>query len=79
MTIFYGGTKEQVEKQLNCGHYDWHGPCIDDISRFYKCPHCFCLDRDCTKEEYYYRVEEEDERKTKELETVIDTHYTKNK
>ena len=31
---------------------------MDDISRFYKCPHCFCLDRDCTEEEYYKLIKE---------------------
>lgn len=57
MTIFYGGTKEQVEQQLVCSH-DWHGPCIDMISRYFKCTICFCLDRDCTKEEYYQAVDD---------------------
>ena len=59
MTIFYGGTRQQVEKQLSCGHYHWHGPCMDSISRFYKCPICFCIDRDCTEKEYYELIIEE--------------------
>lgn len=50
--ILYGGTREQVEKQLVCDH-DWHGACIDPISRYYKCAKCFTIERDCTLEEYY--------------------------
>ncbi len=51
--ILYGGTKEQVKKQLDCEH-NWHGPCIDDLSRYSKCLDCFCLDRDFTNEEEYH-------------------------
>lgn len=57
MTI-YGGTKKRVEQQLMCQH-DWHGPCIDSISRYYKCAKCFCIEYDCTEEEYYARMKEE--------------------
>ena len=49
--IEYGGTKEIVEKQLKCEHI-WHGSCMDNMSRYYKCTECFCLDRDMTKEQY---------------------------
>jgi hypothetical protein len=43
--IIYGGSKEQVEKQLVCEH-DWHGPCMDDKYRYCKCKKCYCTDRD---------------------------------
>lgn len=43
--IIYGGTPDQIEQQKNCDH-DWHGPCIDDVSRYFKCKKCYCLDRD---------------------------------
>jgi len=59
--ILYGGDREQVEKQLKCGH-DWHGPCMDCISRYYKCKKCFCIERDLnTLEEYHERIREERE------------------
>jgi hypothetical protein len=47
----YGGTSEEVKKQLKCSH-DWHGPCLDEISRYYKCRKCFCLMRDMSEEEF---------------------------
>lgn len=50
--IVFGGTEQRVKQQLECEH-DWHGPCMDRVSRYYKCKICFCLDRDCTEEEYY--------------------------
>jgi hypothetical protein len=53
--IIYGGVKERVIQQLACDH-DWHGPCIDEVSRYFKCKKCFCLDRDCETEEEYYRL-----------------------
>lgn len=53
--IFYGGTERQIKQQLACDH-DWHGPCIDDISRYFKCKKCFCMDRDIDSEEEYYRI-----------------------
>lgn len=43
--ILYGGDKYTVEMQLKCEHI-WHGPCMDNISRYFKCVKCFCLDRD---------------------------------
>lgn len=55
MTIIYGGTKKQVKMQLKCSHV-WEGPAIDAISRYLKCRICFCLDRDCSKEEYYEAI-----------------------
>lgn len=50
-TIFYGVTKAQVEKQLQCDHA-WDGPFIDDLSRYYKCKSCLCVMRDCTEQAY---------------------------
>jgi len=52
MTIFYGGTEDQVRKQLQCKHF-WRGLNADRISVYYKCVHCSCLDRRCTEDEYY--------------------------
>ena len=51
-TIFYGGTKKTIEKQRCCAH-KWHGPCIDEVSRYFKCAKCFVMDRDCTEAEYW--------------------------
>lgn len=53
--ILYGGTKKQIEKQLSCNHH-WHGPCIDDTSRYHKCTRCFCLLRNMSEEEYYNKI-----------------------
>jgi hypothetical protein len=50
--IIYGGDKKIVEKQLKCSH-DWHGPCIDNTSRYYKCLNCFCLKRDVKSHDEY--------------------------
>ena len=50
-TIIYGHTKEQIAIQKVCKHANWYGPCIDSISRYYKCLDCFCLDRDLTIKE----------------------------
>jgi hypothetical protein len=36
---------EKEKEQKACDH-DWHGPCIDEVSRYFKCRKCFCLDRD---------------------------------
>jgi hypothetical protein len=55
MTIFYGGTKQAVLDQIICEHI-WQGPCMDHISRYYKCTRCFCIDRDCTEKEYYDKI-----------------------
>lgn len=57
--LLYEGTIKQVAIQLSCGH-DWHGPCKDGISRYYKCQKCYCIDRDCTEEEYYERIKDEE-------------------
>ena len=51
MIEIYGGTKEMVEKQLKCRH-KWHGPCMDEVSRYCKCKRCFCLNRDMNQKEY---------------------------
>lgn len=51
-TIIYGGTLSQIEKQKVCAH-EWQGPCLDKISRYFKCSKCFCLIRNCTEAEYY--------------------------
>lgn len=53
--LIYGGTKEQVEQQMVCAH-KWHGPCIDEMSRYNKCLKCFVLQRDMDKEEYYKEI-----------------------
>lgn len=53
--IIYGGTKKQIERQFSCRH-DWHGPCIDEMSRYFKCKKCFCLERDMTEAEYYREI-----------------------
>lgn len=52
-TIEYGGLKEEVEKQLVCNHpqSQWLGPCIDEISRYYKCNQCRVLIRDIEPEQ----------------------------
>jgi len=56
--IFYGGTKEGVEKQLVCEH-DWHGPCMDVVCRYFKCKLCGVTDRDvASEEEYWERVKD---------------------
>jgi len=57
--IIYGHTKGQVEKQLKCDHKNWHGPCMDKLSRYYKCLDCFCLDRDFNTEKQYLEAKEE--------------------
>jgi hypothetical protein len=55
--IIYGGTNAQIEQQLTCDH-DWHGPCLDGVSRYNKCTKCFCLDRDCqSREEYEHLID----------------------
>jgi len=54
-TLLYGGTLEQVEKQLACDH-DWHGPGIDELSRYNKCMKCFALERDMDQEKYYREI-----------------------
>ena len=48
--IIYGMTDEQIAKQKKC-HHQWHGPCIDEASRFFKCTICYCLERDMSWEE----------------------------
>jgi hypothetical protein len=42
MTIFYGGTEKQVRQQLGCTH-NWHGPCVDETSKYFKCIICLEL------------------------------------
>lgn len=53
--IIYGGDRPTVEKQLKCEH-NWHGPCIDNISRYYKCTKCFCLERDVNSLKEYHKA-----------------------
>ena len=53
--IIYGGSERQVREQLACSH-DWHGPCMDDVSRYNKCLKCKCLERDVDSEEEYYEA-----------------------
>ena len=66
--IIFGGSKNQIKQQAKCKH-KWHGPCIDNISRYDKCLICFCLQRDINSEEEYDRKVKESaeyERKTTE-------------
>jgi len=49
--VIYGETKEQVKVQKACSHKNWQGPCMDAISRYFKCLDCFCLERDLTKKQ----------------------------
>lgn len=56
--IIYGGAKKTVEKQLTCKH-DWHGPCMGDIARFYKCTKCYCIDYDLKNEKAYFEAAEQ--------------------
>jgi hypothetical protein len=58
--IIYGGDRATIEKQLKCDH-DWHGPCMDNISRYFKCTKCFCMDRDLSSVAAYYEALKEDE------------------
>lgn len=53
--ILYGGAKLTVLKQLDCEH-KWHGPCMDDISRYNKCLKCFCIERDLQSEAAYFEA-----------------------
>lgn len=50
--LVYGMSKEKIDKQMKCKHENWHGPGIDEISRYYKCKDCYCLKRDISLEEY---------------------------
>lgn len=57
MTILlYGGVPERVALQQKCDH-QWHGPCIDDVSRYNKCTKCFCLERDLRDEKDLWKAE----------------------
>ena len=68
--ILYGGPKEVVLKQLECSH-EWYGPCIDNVSRFFKCSECFALDRDLkTTEEWEEAEREEAERVARAISTL---------
>jgi len=40
--IVYGGTREQIDKQLQCTHY-WVGPCFDVQHKYHKCLRCYCV------------------------------------
>jgi hypothetical protein len=84
--IIYGGDKSTVEKQLKCDH-DWHGPCIDNLSRYFKCTKCFCMDRDLNNfDEYTKAVVEEEkfqkdtlvqrEEEIKELSKTVERYRT---
>jgi len=59
--IIYGGSKVQVKKQLKCKHKEWVGPCIDKTSRYFKCPNCYCLERDFNNIDDYYEALREEE------------------
>lgn len=56
--ILYGGTGPTVKRQLECAH-QWHGPCMDKVSRYFKCLKCFCLERDLKDEKAYWAAERE--------------------
>ena len=56
--IIYIGDKETVLKQLECEH-DFTDVCMDNISRFKKCQHCFVADRDVTSIEQYFKFIED--------------------
>lgn len=53
--VLYGGAKLTVLKQLGCEH-EWHGPCMDAISRYNKCLNCFCVERDLASEAAYFEA-----------------------
>lgn len=55
--LLYGGAKLTVLKQLGCDH-QWHGPCRDDISRYFKCLKCFCIERDLDSEAAYFEAQQ---------------------
>jgi len=59
--VLYGGTRETVVKQLECEH-QWHGPCMDRISRYNKCLKCFCLERDLQSEQEYWEAKKASEK-----------------
>lgn len=56
--IIYGGARDTVLRQLKCSH-KWHGPCMDRVSRYFKCLKCFCLERDLRNEEELWKAEKE--------------------
>lgn len=58
--ILYGGDIATVKKQLACVH-EWHGPCLDNISRYFKCVKCFCLDRDLSDFAAFTEASKEEE------------------
>lgn len=53
--ILYCGGPRQVQEQLSCRH-TWHGPCIDEVSRFSKCTKCFAEERDLANFQDYLEV-----------------------
>ena len=53
--ILYGGARETVLRQLECAH-QWHGPCMDSVSRYNKCLKCFCIERDLETEAEYWEA-----------------------
>lgn len=56
-----------LKKQLTCNH-DWYDPCMDPIDRYNKCTKCYCLQYDCTWEEYLERsIEYENRPKLNEI------------
>ena len=52
--IEYGGSATQIQKQIECPHEPeaLHGPCMDKISRFFKCKSCWAILRDMTEEAF---------------------------
>jgi len=51
-TLIFGTTPEQIAIQQNCKDHDWHGPCIDSVSRYFKCKSCFAIVRDMEPKDY---------------------------
>jgi hypothetical protein len=56
--VVYGGVAERVLQQLKCDH-EWHGPCMDAISRYRKCLKCYCLERDLKDEADLWKAQRE--------------------
>lgn len=51
----YHGTKDTVEKQLNCQH-EFAGPYISNKFRYYTCKKCHLADIDVESEKEYLEI-----------------------
>jgi len=76
--IIYGGTKKQIERQLAC-HHNWHGPCMDDRSKYNLCIKCLTYERDLTYEEYHEQQGHFTNRKDIEKQLIYEEYYEKYK